>query len=82
MALLAILQQRSKTIQTIGTQLRQLNEQGQLWVPFSELLTSYMHMHCNRLVGIDRRRELGYMYFLDRTFESLQRYVPPKVVVR
>jgi hypothetical protein len=44
-------------------------------------LSSCVHMHCNRLLGIDRSLEFEVGYYLERTLESLGRYTPPDIVL-
>jgi hypothetical protein len=33
-------------------------------------------MHCNRLLGVNRTLEFEVMYYLERSLESLEKYVP------
>ena len=58
-----------------------LAEEDQLWTPLVFILASYVHMHCNRLLGINRLLEFEIAYHLHRTLESLQHYVPEGVHV-
>jgi lantibiotic biosynthesis protein len=38
-----------------------------------EVLASFTHMHCNRLLGLDRAAERRVLGLLERTRESLAR---------
>jgi thiopeptide-type bacteriocin biosynthesis protein len=72
----ACLQARAETLRPLGEQLRALAEKGQLWMSLHSILGSYIHMHCNRLLGINRLLEFEAAYNLHRTLESLRHYVP------
>ena len=69
------LRQRAAELHAPGAELRALASQ-QLWVPQTSFLASCIHMHCNRLIGLNRALEFEAIYYLERTFESLQRYRP------
>jgi thiopeptide-type bacteriocin biosynthesis protein len=43
------------------------------WPPEAEMMASFAHMHCNRLLGVDRGAEARTMGLLLRTLESLSR---------
>lgn len=60
----------------LGDQLRALAEEEHLWMARDSILASYIHMHCNRLLGINRLLEFEIVYCLHRTLDSLQRYTP------
>jgi thiopeptide-type bacteriocin biosynthesis protein len=75
-ALEAVLRQRTTELHAPSTQLRELVSQEQLWVPQASFLASCIHMHCNRLIGLNRALEFEAAYYLERTFESLARYRP------
>lgn len=57
-----------------GDRLAALRASGEIrWPSADDLLASFAHMHCNRLLGVDRgaeRRTLGLLY---RTLDSLSR---------
>lgn len=74
-----ILQQRAVHLALLGSQVQALVASDQLWVSLESFLASCIHMHCNRLLGIDRAQEFAICYHLDRTFESLARYTPPGI---
>ncbi|MDY7079468.1 MAG: lantibiotic dehydratase [Chloroflexota bacterium] len=67
---------RATTLRPFGDQLRALAERDQLWISQDSFLASCVHMHCNRLLGINRPLEFEVIYHLERTLESLERYVP------
>ncbi len=72
----ACLRARAETLRPLGEQLRALADRDQLWTPLHAVLGSYIHMHCNRLLGINRLLEFEVAYYLQRTLESLRHYVP------
>ena len=67
---------RATTLRPFGDQLRALAERDQLWASQDYFLASCVHMHCNRLLGINRPLEFEVIYHLERTLESLEQYVP------
>ncbi len=73
------LQQRATQLYELGRQLKTLEEQGKLEISRRDFLGSCVHMHCNRLLGVNRQQEFEVMYDLERTLESLQRYSPPYI---
>jgi len=70
------LQSRTAALTALGDEFRELVQREQLWTTPSHFLASCVHMHCNRLLGLDRSLEFEVMYYLERTLESLQRYIP------
>ena len=57
----------------LSAQVHQLEEAGQLWVGEVSLLSSLAHMHLNRLLGIDRTREMKIYAFWRHTLDALAR---------
>ena len=57
---------------TIGL-LESLRREGQVQKPRHELYRSYVHMHLNRILGTDHRREQLALELLRRTREGLER---------
>jgi hypothetical protein len=53
--------------------LDQLAAQGDLSQPLDDLLRSYVHMHCNRLLPRDRAAERQVLGLAARTRDSLDR---------
>lgn len=70
---------RATTLRPFGDQLRALAERDQLWTSQDYFLASCVHMHCNRLLGINRPLEFEVVYHLHRTLDSLRHYVPEGV---
>lgn len=77
----ACLRQRSAALNPLGQQLRALAERNELSAPLTSLFASCVHMHCNRLIGVNRALEFEIMYYLECTLESLKRYVPNNINV-
>ena len=70
---LAVLTAHRRALEPLGAQMRSLGAAGRLGEPASELLRSLAHMHCNRLLGIDPRREERALQLARRVVESLER---------
>jgi thiopeptide-type bacteriocin biosynthesis protein len=71
-AILNCLQPQQTTIREIAAQIRELEEAGQLWTSYDDLLASIAHMHINRLIGIQRHQEQHIYGLWLLTLESLQ----------
>lgn len=71
--LMQIFERQQEALAPITAQLRELAEQGILSVSLDALYSSYIHMHCNRLLGTDRATERKVMGLLLRTREGLER---------
>lgn len=56
-----------------STHVRQLVKEQKLWVSESSLLASLGHMHLNRLLGIERTKEMRAYAFWRHTLDSLSR---------
>ena len=54
----------------VGRELRKLDVNGILTRTLEELTASFIHMHCNRLFGLDRGAEERILGLLGRTLES------------
>jgi len=57
---------------SLAREVRQLAEEGKLWVTESALLSSLAHMHINRLLGIDPVRERKIYAFWHHTVDALR----------
>ncbi len=68
-----ILQARRTTLLSVAQSLAQAKAQHRLTVPLDSLYRSFVHMHCNRFLGIDREAEQEVLELLLRTHEGLQR---------
>ena len=57
-----------------GERLAALRAEGAIeWPTAGDVMASFVHMHCNRLLGIDRDAERRALGLLQRTRESLAR---------
>lgn len=66
-----ILRRRSARLAPIVAELKALERGGQLGLPLTELATSYLHMHANRLLRSGQRVQEMVLYdFLYRLYES------------
>jgi thiopeptide-type bacteriocin biosynthesis protein len=72
-AVLPILGSRRAALATIATRLAALEAEHALSKPLSSLYGSYVHLHCNRLLGLDHAAEEEVLGLLLRTHESLER---------
>ena len=68
-----VLDDRRRALQPIGRRLDDLARGGQIALPKLELCASYVHMHCNRLLGGDAATENRVLCLASRTLESLSR---------
>ena len=75
--LLALVKPGEIPLRTLGAQVRQLAEDGNLWVQEDMLLASLAHMHKIRLLDLDRQKELQIYAFWRHTLESLERRPKP-----
>jgi thiopeptide-type bacteriocin biosynthesis protein len=71
--LMQVFERQQEALAPITARLRELAEQGILSVSLDALYSSYVHMHCNRLLGTDRVAERKVMGLLLRTREGLER---------
>jgi lantibiotic biosynthesis protein len=68
---LAILADRRRAVAPLATRLAALADAGELTQPLPALLRSYVHLHCNRLLGPDADTEGFVLGLLRRTLSSL-----------
>lgn len=66
-------QAREKTATVISSALRSLNKDQRLTVTLESVLSSFVHMTCNRL-GLDREQEYDVIMALERTYDGLRHY--------
>ena len=64
---------RRDALEPLAGQLRALAAEGRLGRPLTELCRSYVHLHCNRLLGTGPPFEPQILGLLLRTRESLER---------
>jgi thiopeptide-type bacteriocin biosynthesis protein len=69
---LRCLECRRVTAREVGRQLHRLDAAGQLTSPLVEICHSFLHMHCNRLLGRDRAEERKVLGLMFRVHESRQ----------
>jgi thiopeptide-type bacteriocin biosynthesis protein len=69
---LELLNDRRKAIIPIGIALRELANRGDLSQSLDRVYDSLVHMHCNRLLGIDSMAERYVIGLLSRTSEGLR----------
>jgi thiopeptide-type bacteriocin biosynthesis protein len=68
-----LLAERRHVLEAIGNRLDDLARAGQIDLPKIELCRSYVHMHCNRLLGTEVAVEKRVLCLASRTLESLSR---------
>jgi thiopeptide-type bacteriocin biosynthesis protein len=73
--IMAVLVRRREALLSISARLAEVNAQQTSSQPLSSLYASYLHMHCNRLLGTDRALEEEVTDLLLRTWEGLE-YAP------
>ena len=67
------LAERRAVLASVATRLRELEQQRRLTQQPAQLYASFVHMHCNRLFGIDRESERMVLQLLARIREGLWR---------
>ena len=77
-----ILQARTSRLLPLKGKVRHVIHADSIAAAPSSFLTSCVHMHCNRLLGTDRPLEFEVVYLLERTLESLERFMPVEVELR
>jgi thiopeptide-type bacteriocin biosynthesis protein len=75
-ALAGILGARRQELSAVGPRLAALGRDGALSQPRSALHRSYVHMHCNRLLGRDGTAEEQVLALLERTRYGLKQAPP------
>jgi lantibiotic biosynthesis protein len=64
---------RRRESELAGRRLDELEASGLLFQPKGQLFNSYVHLHCNRLLGVDRKAEEQVLGLLARTRNGLSR---------
>ena len=72
-ALARTLAARRHVLEEVGRRLAEMEAAGLLFLPKSKLFSSYVHLHCNRLLGVDRAAEEQALGLLARTRNGLSR---------
>jgi thiopeptide-type bacteriocin biosynthesis protein len=69
-----LLESFTRDLRPLGQRLAVLRHEGAIqWPAPDEMLASFAHMHCNRLLGLDRDAEHRALGLFERTRESLAR---------
>ncbi|MFJ2865873.1 thiopeptide-type bacteriocin biosynthesis protein [Kitasatospora sp. NPDC087314] len=66
-----VLAERRRLLAPVAARLADLDRHGLLGRPLPDLCDSYVHLHCNRLLGPSRTAEQTALDLLDRTRRSL-----------
>jgi thiopeptide-type bacteriocin biosynthesis protein len=73
-SLAPLLESFARDLRPHGERLAALRAEGAIeWPAADDVLASFAHMHCNRLLGLDRDAERRALGLLERTRESLAR---------
>ena len=75
------LRRRARALSGLGEQLHQLVSRNELYTSQMSFFASCLHMHCNRLFGINRQLEFEVAYYLGRALENLERFMPDGIRV-
>ncbi len=67
---------RAANLEPIENQLHMLSTQHKLWTSKASFISSCVHMHCNRVFGVNRLLEFELAYYLERTLDSLRKHMP------
>jgi thiopeptide-type bacteriocin biosynthesis protein len=76
-ALPRIFSARRQALARVASRLTEIESRHELSQPVGSLLSSYIHMHHNRLAGAESAPELQIFELLSRTHESLRHHRPP-----
>ena len=69
-----LLESFTRELRPHGERLAALRAEGAIqWPPIGDVLASFVHMHCNRLLGLDSHAERRALGLLERTRVSLAR---------
>jgi thiopeptide-type bacteriocin biosynthesis protein len=80
-AVARVLAARRRKCEAAGRRLDELEAAGLLFQPKLKLFNSYVHLHCNRLLGVDRLAEEQALGLLARTRKGLSQ-APLSLVMR
>ena len=69
-ALFAHLNEWATRLEYIGKKYKKLQEDNEFYGSYSELLSSLVHMHCNRYLGVDRNAEIKARTLACRAHEA------------
>lgn len=71
------LRSRQSALSLPVEQLKRLEAAEALWCPLQSIISSYVHMHCNRLLGVDRGAEFTAITYLYLLYKGIRHYLPP-----
>ncbi len=64
------LKELESKLNRLGKKLRYLQRSNKLTIDLDEILSSYLHMHCNRMLGVDRNLEAKAYVYIKRAIEK------------
>jgi len=67
-----VLNKRKQIVETYIDKLHDVYEKGELYNEVEDILGSILHLHLNRLIGIDRERENKIMTLVRHTLHNLR----------
>ena len=70
----------SSAVEPVYQKFRVLRDNNELMQPLERILSSHVHMHCNRM-GLHRRDEFAAMYYLSRLYDGFRHYIPVGVQI-
>lgn len=70
--ILTILEQRREAVYSFIEMMKQVDQKQGLYNDVEDILGSIIHLHLNRLLGIDRQREAKIMAFVRHTLHNLR----------
>jgi lantibiotic biosynthesis protein len=69
-----VLERRERELAVLGSQLWRLENENQLSRPRASIARDLVHMHCNRLLGVEPDAEAKVLGLVTRTVRSLQHW--------
>ena len=63
-----------KALRPFGQLYRKLENEGSLSVPLLQIMSSFIHMHCNRLLGLGRPKEQQLITYFGRALSDLPKW--------
>lgn len=70
--IITILNQRQNAISTFIERMKHIDQKASLYNDIEDILGSIIHLHLNRLIGIDRERETKIMTLVRHTLHNLR----------
>lgn len=72
--ILSVLNLRNQQLEVFGNTIDDLNNKDELWNTKPEIINSLIHLHCNRLAGIDRDFEIKSVTLARHALDSSIKY--------